>query len=306
MIFRHAAAPIAAMLALACLAGCGAPRPGVMAPLAAKRAGGLAARGADVVPVPTTSPEFRLPLTEEGFLRLRAAFAWQAQAARTDFYFDAWDGQGFRRQADPGAPKLRLKARPDKVAWQIARVVERREVGRIGLPVAMTVQRAWEERLEGDAAAHLLKRSQEFFLWLDEGGEPLRRRAREVDVAWKNLAWIGADLLFPAGAQPGLEPPALFPSAMKQRHGWTVKVPRDEVGGGLALMLHFDEARDAEGRWVDAFEIEAEPLDPLPPEGFEAAAVDFAKALAATGLTAEDVAPERGDATAFTARQLQR
>lgn len=306
MTFRRAAAPIAAMLALACLAGCGAARPGAVAPFTAKRVGKVAARGADVVPVPTTTPEFRLPLTEEGFLRLRDAFAWKAQAPRADYYFDAWDGQGFRRQADPGAPKLRLKARPDKLEWQIARVVERREVGRVGLPVTMTVARAWEDRLEGPAATHLLQRAQEFFLWLDEGGEPLRQRAREVDVAWKNLPWIGADLLFPTGAEPGLEAPALFPCALKKRHGWSVKVPRDEVGGGLALMLHFDEARDAEGRWVDAFEVEAEPLDPLAPEGYEAAAVDFAKALAATGLTAEDVAADRPDATTFTARQLQR
>ncbi len=321
MTFRPAA-PIAALLVLACLAGCGASRaslpsgtflrpgdrtqrPGA-APFAAKRAGKVAARAADVVPLPATAPEFRLALTEDGFLRLRDAFPWKAQAPRTDYYFDAWDGTGYRRQADPGAAKLRLKVRADKVEWQISRVVERREVARIGLPIGLTVNRAWEDRLEGPVATHLLQRTQEFFLWLDDGGEPLRQRAREVDVAWKNLTWIGADLFFPAGSVPGAEPPALFPSAMKRRHGWTTKVPRDEVGGGLELFMHFDEARDADGRWVDTFEIEAEPLDKLPPEGYEAAAVDFGKALAAAGLTADDVAPDRSDATAFTTRQLQR
>lgn len=308
MTFRPAA-PIAALLVLACLAGCGASRaalPAGAAPLAAKRAGKVAARGADVVSLPTTAPEFRLALTEDGFLRLRNAFAWKAQDPRTDYYFDAWDGAGFRRQADANAPRLRLKCRPDKLEWQISRVAERREVTRIGLPIGLSVVRTWEDRLEAPVAAHLLLRTQEFFLWLDEGGEPLRQRAREVDVAWRNVSWPGADLFFPAGAVPAAEPPALFPSAMKKRHGWSTKVPRDEVGGGLELFLHFDEVRDADGRWIDVFEIEAEPLDRLPPEGYEAAAVDFGKALAATGLTADDAAGARGDATLFTTRQLQR
>ena len=293
------------LLALACLSGCGAA-PRIGAPLAAKRAGQLAARSADVVPVPTMAAEFRVPLTEDGFLRLRDAFAWKPQDARTDLYFDAWDGQGFRRQADPAAPRLRVKARPGKAEWQLSRVAEQREIARVGLPVGLKVVRSWEGRLEGPAAAHLLARTQEFHLWLDEGGEALRQRAREVDVAWKNVPWAGADILFPAAMQPGLEAPALFPSAMKKRHGWTVKIPRDEVGGGLALFLHFDEVRDADGRWVDAFEIEAEPLDALPPEGYEAAAVDFGKALAAVGLTGDHVAADRSDATTITARQLQR
>ena len=296
-------APIGILLALACVAGCG-NLPG--GPLAAKRPGKLAARGADVVPMPTLVPEFRLPLTEDGFTRLKRAFPWEAKAPRTDYYFDAWDGAGFRRQADPGAPRLRVKVRPDKVEWQLSRVAESREVARVGLPVGLTVTRAWEDRLEGPAAAHLLQRTQEFFLWLEDGGEPLRQRAREVDLAWKGLSWFGADVFFPAGASPGLEAPALFPSAMKRRHGWSTKVPRDEVGGGLELFLNFDEVRNAEGRWVDVYEIEAEPLDRLAPEGYEAAAVDFGKALAAAGLTRDDVAPARGDATRFTAGQLQR
>lgn len=303
MTFRPAA-PIAILLATACLAGCGAPR--LAGAPVAKRAGALAARNADVVPVPTTAPEFRMVLSEDGFLRLRDAFAWKAQAPRTDYYFDAWDGTGFRRQADPGAPRLRVKTRPDKAEWQLSRVVDQREVTRVGLPIGLKVVRAWDGRLEGQPASHLLARTQEFFLWLDDGGEPLRQRAREVDVAWKNVPWLGADVFFPASATPGAEPPALFPSAMKRRHGWSSKVPRDEVGGGLELFLHFDEVRDADGRWVDAFEIEAEPLDVLPPEGYEAAAVDFGKALAAAGLTADDAAADRADATAFTARQLQR
>lgn len=287
------------VLALATLAGCGAVRPGAV-PL--KRPSGLAARGADSVKLPKLAPEVRLPLTEEGFARLRAAFKWEEQNPRTDYYYDAWDGRAFRRATDPQAARLRLKTRRDKAGWQISKVIERREVGRAGLPVQLTVARSWEDDLKPAEASHLLKRTREFFLWLDQGGEPLRQSGREIALAFQHLPWAGADIFFPAGSVA----PALYPSAMKIRHGWTVKVPGEEVGGGQVLGLHFDEVRDAEGRWTDAFEIEGEPLDAIAPEGYEGVAVDFGRALAAVGLTEDDLGPEKTDATAFTAGQLKR
>ena len=293
-----------ALLTASLLAGCGAARPAA-APLL-KRPATAQARAVDVVPLPTIAPELRIDLTEEGFTRLRRAFSWKEQAPRTDYSFDAWDGQGFRRQAEPGAPKLRVKVKNEKAEWQISRAIDRKVVDRTGLPVELVVTRGWGDALEPTQAAHLLARTQEFFLWLDEGGEPLRQRAREIDLAWRHVRWFGADVFFPTVQAPALEAPAIYPSALKKRHGWRVDIPRDEVGGGLSLFLHFDEVRDADGRWVDTYEVEAEPREALPPEGYEGAAVDFSRALAAVGLTADDLEAPKADATGFTARQLQR
>ncbi|MEB3197427.1 MAG: hypothetical protein VKP62_09515 [Candidatus Sericytochromatia bacterium] len=245
-------------------------------------------------------PELRLPLTEAGFRRLQSALPWRAETSRLDYSYDCWDGERFRRMQQPEAPRLRLKLKGEKTEWQVSRGVERVTIAPVGLPVTLSIVETWEGRLADDAAGALRLATQAFFLRLDLGGPPLLASARDVDRQWRALpAW--------AGQQPfgGPAQAALFPSAMKRRNGWTVTLPREEVGGGLKLGLHFDESRDDAGRWRERFEIEAEPEERSSREQLVAAAADFGKLLAASGLTTDEVGGETPDATLFTAQQLR-
>lgn len=311
--------PASLMLAAILLVGCGAARPGL--PAVTRRAAALAAR--DAAPTPITqapagavvAAEVRLPLTEEAFVRLRAAYPFKPQAPRVDLYFDRWDGATFRRSLEPAAPKLRLKLKEGRVTWQASQVLERRQTDAAGLPIGITVTRSQEGVLESGAAQPVVAATEAFFLRLEAGGLPLRQQAAAVDAAWRALSWEGAPAfgLGPSVPPPGAVAPQrlaqavaagplLVPSASKRRAGWKLELPRDQAGGGLALFLHLDEARDEAGRWREAFEIEAEPREQLTPE---AAAAELGRLLAASGLTREDVAAERGDATAYTASQLR-
>jgi hypothetical protein len=308
---------LAGALALA-LAGCGTPQPGSLAAAARRPAGRPAAR--DVAPVPAAAPELepelRLPVTEEAFLRLRAALPFEAQTPRVDHDYDLWDGRAFRRAADPTAPRLRLKLKAGQVTWQVSRVLERRTYEAAGLPIGLTVLHTQQGRLEPAPAQALLAPTERFFRLLDEGGERLRQQAGAVDLAWRASSWAGAPAFgwapapLAAGATPAaldtLPPatPVLAPTATKRRHGWKVVLPREQVGGGLKLYLHFDEARDEAGRWRDSFEVEAEPTERTGPEALDAAAAELGRLLVAHGFTREDVAPQRGDAVAYTASRL--
>ncbi|MEB3327830.1 MAG: hypothetical protein VKQ33_01215 [Candidatus Sericytochromatia bacterium] len=309
---RLLAGPLAAALA-----GCGAFPPASLGP-GARPASPLAVRGGAEPTAATTEPEVRLPITEGAFLRLRAALPFKAQAARVDHDYDLWDGRAFRRVAEPVAPRLRLKVRDGQVAWQVSRVLERRTLEAAGLPIGLTVQQSHQGRLKPATAQAILAPTERFFLHLDEGGERLRQQGGAVDLAWRAAAWPGApafgwwpapllseaSLLAPDQLPPAR--PMLMPAAMKRRHGWKAVLPPEQVGGGLKLFLHLDEARDEAGRWRDSFEIEAEPIARQGPAGLEAAATEFGRLLVAHGLTREDVAPPRGNAVAYTTGQLLR
>ncbi|MEB3222646.1 MAG: hypothetical protein VKS61_11260 [Candidatus Sericytochromatia bacterium] len=312
-------ATLALALASTWLAGCGAARPVGLA-LGAKRpaARGPAIREAEPQPAggPEIEPELRLAITEDAFTRLRAAFPFEAQTPRVDHDYDLWDGRAFRRAVDPTAPRLRLKVRPDKVTWQVSRVLERRTLDAAGLPIGLTTLQSEDGSLSPGAARALLEPTERFFLQLDEGGERLRQQAAGVDFAWRALPWSGAPAFGwapapllagpPLAAADALPPatPMLVPAATKRRHGWKTLLPREQVGGGLRLFLHFDEARDEVGRWRDSFEVEAEPTERTGREALEAAAAELGRLLAAHGITRGDVAPQRGDATAYTADRL--
>lgn len=285
------------LLSSLALTGCGLTRPNAVAK---PRAGALAARAE----APVVAPLYRIALSEDGYNRLRREFAWKAETPRTVFEFDGFkpEAGSFRSQADPNAARLALNCQGDAVTWCVARPVERRTINRIGLPVTMTVERSWEARLDAASAAHLVSRTEDFFLWLEAGGEPLRQRAADLDTAWRQLSWAGADLYFPLGG----ENLPLYPSGMTRTHAQSVDIAPDHVGGGLRYTLRFDEARDATGRFIDTYAIEARPLTSLATDDFEPTAVDFSRALVSVGLIPDETAPGASDDAAFIAGQLGR
>lgn len=296
---------LVATLIASLLGGCGAlgKAPGLAAGV--KRTQRVAARG--VAPEPSLDAEFRVQLDERGFRKLRGALPWKEQGPRTDFYYDLFDGQTFRFRAAPEPLQVRIKHKgavgPDgkpKIEWQVSRALERRPLIAGGLPFTLNVTRSWSDESESAAVETLLDRTDDFFLWLDDGGEPLRKRGLAVDAAWQGLSWPGNDLISPVTAA---EPLPLVPTLMKRHFAMKADVPL-AAGGALALHLAMDEVRDANGRWIDLFEIEAEADPPVPPEQLAALSDEFASALAGAGLTPDDLGPAKPDGALYTLKQL--
>src|SRR5436305_1386028 len=88
-------------------------------------------------PAGTLQTEFGSALSEAGYQKLRIALPWTVPSARTDYYFDAYDGGQFLLRTGGSPLKVRIKLKKQGPQWQVSRFVDkdRVAVGPLGIYV---------------------------------------------------------------------------------------------------------------------------------------------------------------------------
>lgn len=250
--------------------------------------------------------ELGSPLSEGGYRKLRNALPWKEDSERTDYYFDAYNGQQFLLRTGGMPLKVRIKLKKEKAHWQVSRFVTKDRVVVGTLSVKVHTTESWEGTLKGDNVRTLLAASDEFTARLSIGGAPLRESADKANDAWLRLR--------DHTAIPGLMVIDRTIAGRSYRF-YPRKVTSGKVrlsamlpgfsGPAVKLMLGTEPEVNAKGETILTYELEAEPDGPATPAQIKAEAIAIGKLMQKAGLTARDQQEVLSFSNDYTLRQLK-
>lgn len=258
-------------------------------------------------PAGTLQTEFGSPLNDAGYRKLRSTVTWTAATERTDYYFDAYDGNQFLLRTGGMPIKVRIKRKSESPVWQVSRFVakDRVAVGALGIYVHTT--ESWDGVLGGLDVAALLDASDRFASRLTEGGPALRAAADAVEAAWRSLrtqrslpglmvidhTLVGHDYRF--------YPRKVTPAKTRLR----ALLP-GVTGTTVTLMLGTEPEVDANGKPVVSYGLEAEADKPSSPAQARSIALAIGRFMQRAGITDHDQQEVVSASNEYTLRQLGR
>lgn len=244
-------------------------------------------------------------LSTAGYEKLRKAATWTAGKPRTDYYFDGFDGRGFVIKKSGVDLKCRVKRKAKGPYWQISRFTskDRVKVGALSIKVHFT--ETWEGKLKGDEGEAFMRATDTFFDLLPMGGKPLRAAAQAVDERFRAMSKARDLPGMPALTDALKGDPNLFvPTKRTPNKQRLEAVLPGYAKAEIRLQLGREDERDAKGKPITVYELEAEPDKLLSPADAKQAAQVLGAWMLKAGLTAADQEAPYTPGWAYTAQQL--
>lgn len=252
--------------------------------------------------------EARVPISRAGYEVLYHQLFRPGDDAgreRYDYYYDAFDGDGFLLRYQSSPAKLRMKVRDDRIEWQTSVEYDSGQQVESGIAVQYKVRQAWEQVLRGEGTRFLLSESQAFFRELDPqplsfgGSSNLRHHADQVHRVLNAWAFPGRE------SMDARVPPSVswYPAAYSYKHRHSqefVLFDGTSVKAHLGATLTWSE----QGVWAWVYEVEMEPRfeDGIDPRRLAQAVGQF---LSSYGLRPEHVQNTLLDPFRYTAARLR-
>jgi hypothetical protein len=237
--------------------------------------------------------EMRLPLSRQGFDKLKAMGWFTKAKEREDLYLEIF-GQGRFLLAAQGSPvKARFLVDASKTRWQVSVVTGRTSVVADGLTAGVKETRKARVTVDDVPGATAALQSARSFI--------TEARAGAVDGA-KALALAEQLSTLPVLADMARDAQAPWPEGLVLPAGWAKKErlegALDVAGQEVEVLLARDLRLDAVGQIVEEFEVEAELPGAWSPQA-QAAFQEVLERFAAAGLDSDDVPVEDSRDFAF-------